>query len=188
MMDATHGTNNMKFPLATLIVVDDHGNGQPGAWFLSSRETAESYTVFLTAFLERVSRLSSALVLQCITCFASPLLVVTPAYLPALVSSISPHAASGAIGGKAMSVCNKYHPPENHIANVPQMTGMYPGWLPSCILIDASKAEIAAIRSVFGEKVKIFICTWHMHKAVKKHLLQKVSGSENAGIEYPSHD
>ena len=40
-MDATFGTNNLKFPLFTILVVDDHGQGIPVAWMLCSRELTE---------------------------------------------------------------------------------------------------------------------------------------------------
>jgi hypothetical protein len=49
-----------------------------------------------------------------------------------------------------------------------------PGWRPSCFIVDASVAEMNAIREVFGEAVKIFICTWHFFKALKKQLNAKV--------------
>ena len=54
MMDATHGTNAQKFYLFTLMVIDDHGNGRPVAWFLLSSESAECLTRCLQAFLKRV--------------------------------------------------------------------------------------------------------------------------------------
>jgi hypothetical protein len=53
-MDATHGTNAQQFPLATLLGVDSHKNGQPLAWKLTTSETTESYEVFLLAFYNRV--------------------------------------------------------------------------------------------------------------------------------------
>jgi hypothetical protein len=37
-------------------------------------------------------------------------------------------------------------------------------------MIDASKAEMAAIRTAFAGTVPYFICTWHMHKAASKQL------------------
>ena len=37
-MDSTFGTNNHRFPLFTLLVVDDWENGIPVAWFFCSRE------------------------------------------------------------------------------------------------------------------------------------------------------
>jgi hypothetical protein len=35
--DATFGSNNAKFPLFTLLVVDDFGKGVPFAWMVASR-------------------------------------------------------------------------------------------------------------------------------------------------------
>ena len=54
-MDATFGTNNMKFPLTTLLVVDDHKNGIPVAFFFASRETHELLAAFLDAVTAKVS-------------------------------------------------------------------------------------------------------------------------------------
>jgi hypothetical protein len=31
LMDSTHGTNNMKCPMYTIMVVDEHGHGHPVA-------------------------------------------------------------------------------------------------------------------------------------------------------------
>ena len=53
-MDSTFGTNNHRFPLFTLLVVDDWGNGIPVAWFFCSRELSGSIAAFLDAFRERV--------------------------------------------------------------------------------------------------------------------------------------
>jgi len=49
-----------------------------------------------------------------------------------------------------------------------------PGWKPSCFIVDAAPAPMNAIRAVFGDDVKIFICTWHFFKALKKNLNSKV--------------
>lgn len=57
-MDATFGTNNMKFPLTTLLVVDDYNNGIPVAFFFASRETHELLAAFLDAVTAKVSRQS----------------------------------------------------------------------------------------------------------------------------------
>jgi len=54
IMDSTFGTNNLKFPLTTVMVVDDHNNGIPVAWLMSSSESIESVSKFLTAFRSRV--------------------------------------------------------------------------------------------------------------------------------------
>jgi hypothetical protein len=57
MLDSTHGTNNMKYPLYsyTLLVVDEHGHGHPVAWFFSSSEEADCLILFLQAFENEVS-------------------------------------------------------------------------------------------------------------------------------------
>ena len=55
MMDSTHGTNNLGYPLTTVLVVDDHGNGHPVAWFFSSSESTASLTKFLKALLMKVT-------------------------------------------------------------------------------------------------------------------------------------
>lgn len=47
-MDSTHGTNMYDFLLTTLMVIDEFGQGQPVAWFLSNRETFEFIELFLT--------------------------------------------------------------------------------------------------------------------------------------------
>jgi hypothetical protein len=51
-----------------------------------------------------------------------------------------------------------------------QMKRHDPDWVPSCFMIDASKAEMAAIRTAFAGTVPYFICTWHVHKAASKQL------------------
>jgi hypothetical protein len=55
-MDATFGTNNMKFPLTTLLVVDEHNYGIPVAFFFASRETHELLAAFLDAVTAKISR------------------------------------------------------------------------------------------------------------------------------------
>ncbi len=56
-----------------------------------------------------------------------------------------------------------------------QMKRHDPDWAPSCFMIDASQAEMAAIRAAFADTMPFFICTWHMHKATSKNLKQMVS-------------
>jgi hypothetical protein len=40
-MDATFGTNDMKFHLFTLMGFDDHRTGVPLAWIITSRQTIQ---------------------------------------------------------------------------------------------------------------------------------------------------
>lgn len=54
-LDATFATNNLKFPLFTLLAVDDHGNGVPIAWLICSQERTEIIQAFLAAVAKRVS-------------------------------------------------------------------------------------------------------------------------------------
>ena len=49
-----------------------------------------------------------------------------------------------------------------------------PDWEPSCIIVDACAAEIAAIQMEFPSAVCTFICHWHAQSAWKKQLYQKV--------------
>lgn len=51
-----------------------------------------------------------------------------------------------------------------------QMKSHDPDWKPLCFLTDACVKEMAAIRTVYGDSVPNFICTWHMHKATMSHL------------------
>ncbi|XP_065831991.1 uncharacterized protein [Oscarella lobularis] len=48
-MDSTHGTNEYGFPLITLLVVDDFGQGCPVAWCVSNKEDRISLVYFLQA-------------------------------------------------------------------------------------------------------------------------------------------
>ena len=49
-MDSTFATNDHRFPLFTLLVVDEWNNGIPVAFFFCSREVTESIAAFLDAF------------------------------------------------------------------------------------------------------------------------------------------
>ncbi|CAL8471873.1 g11415 [Coccomyxa elongata] len=51
-IDATHGTNNAKFLLTTIIVMDRHMNGVPVAFFVHSRGTTRIVRDCLTALLK----------------------------------------------------------------------------------------------------------------------------------------
>jgi hypothetical protein len=53
-LDSTFGSNSSRFPLSTLVIVDDHGNGIPIAYLVSSQETTESMAAFLTAVRNKV--------------------------------------------------------------------------------------------------------------------------------------
>jgi hypothetical protein len=48
------------------------------------------------------------------------------------------------------------------------------GFRPRHFMIDNSDAEIAGIRSVFGETVPILLCHWHILKNWKKNIAMKV--------------
>ena len=54
IMDATFGSNKEKFPLFTLLAVDDHNNGVPIAWATISQERTEAIAAFLEAVKQRV--------------------------------------------------------------------------------------------------------------------------------------
>ena len=56
-MDATHGTNAYKFPLITLLVIDDFGEGFPTAWCISNREDETRITCFLNAIRDNLENL-----------------------------------------------------------------------------------------------------------------------------------
>jgi phosphatidylserine decarboxylase len=47
-MDATFGTNDVKFHLFTLMVFDAHHNGVPVAWIITSRQTFNDLVEWLT--------------------------------------------------------------------------------------------------------------------------------------------
>ena len=59
VMDSTHGSNNVKFPLTTVMVVDDHNQGIPVGWLFSSSESIESVSKFLIALRDRVQNFVS---------------------------------------------------------------------------------------------------------------------------------
>ena len=46
-MDSTHGTNAYDFQLTTLMFVDEHGEGLPGAFCISNRTDESAMSVFL---------------------------------------------------------------------------------------------------------------------------------------------
>jgi hypothetical protein len=48
------------------------------------------------------------------------------------------------------------------------------GFNPKQIMIDNSDTEMAAITSAFGDSVQILICHWHILRAWKKNIAQKV--------------
>jgi len=49
-----------------------------------------------------------------------------------------------------------------------------PEWRPICFVTDACAKEMLAIRTVFGDTMQIFICTWHMQRAACTKLLKTV--------------
>lgn len=61
----------------------------------------------------------------------------------------------------------------NSLCNDEQVRREKPDWEPSCILVDACAAEIAAIQMTFPSTVCPFI--WHAQSAWKKQLFQKVT-------------
>ena len=53
-LDSTHGTNEYNFQLTTLLVIDDHGEGLPGAFCYSSRVDETAISVFLHVCKEAI--------------------------------------------------------------------------------------------------------------------------------------
>ncbi len=47
-MDATFGTNDVKFHLFTLMVLDAHRTGVPVAWIITSYQTCDDLVEWLT--------------------------------------------------------------------------------------------------------------------------------------------
>ena len=54
LLDATFGTNHMKMPLYTGLVMDDFGNGLPGFMVLCQGVNEDDITAWLQALLKRV--------------------------------------------------------------------------------------------------------------------------------------
>jgi hypothetical protein len=53
-MDATFGTNDMKFHLFTLMVFDDHYMGVPLAWIITSRQTVQDLIKWLKPLKDKM--------------------------------------------------------------------------------------------------------------------------------------
>jgi hypothetical protein len=53
-MDATFGTNDMKFHLFTLMGFDDHRTGVPLAWIITSKQTVEDLIEWLKPLKEKM--------------------------------------------------------------------------------------------------------------------------------------
>jgi hypothetical protein len=53
-MDATFGTNDMKFHLFTLMGFDDHCTGVPLAWISTSRQTVQDLIEWLKPLKEKM--------------------------------------------------------------------------------------------------------------------------------------
>ncbi len=53
-MDATFGTNDMKFHLFTLMGFDDHRTGVPLAWIITSRQTLQDLIEWLKPLKEKM--------------------------------------------------------------------------------------------------------------------------------------
>jgi hypothetical protein len=53
-MDATFGTNDMKFQLLTLMVFDDHRTGVPLTWIITSRQTVQDLIKWLKPLKDKM--------------------------------------------------------------------------------------------------------------------------------------
>ena len=139
-------SNNLKFPLFTLLAVDDFGKGVPFAWMVASREQTECIITFLAAVRERVRQFLHLMKILfthphgkyqfCLSC-----LLIMAFYIKCWCAQVR----------KEM-----------------------PDWEPSCFLMDAADGEIAAVETVFPRWVKIFLCHWHVQRSLKKQLFIKV--------------
>ncbi len=58
-IDTTHGTNQYDFLLATLMVVDESGEGIPATWMLSNREDVLMFMIFFQAIKDRVGEIKA---------------------------------------------------------------------------------------------------------------------------------
>ena len=56
-VDSTHKTNGYDFPLITVLVADEFGEGYPVAWCISNREDK----VVLIAFFEKLSEMCGSI-------------------------------------------------------------------------------------------------------------------------------
>ena len=63
-MDSTHGTNEYNFQLTTLLVIDDHGEGVPGAFCYSNRIDEGAMVAFLGVCRDALGRPLSNVVLM----------------------------------------------------------------------------------------------------------------------------
>lgn len=64
-LDSTFGCNTQKFPLFTLLAVDEHHKGVPIAYCICSQERTELIVEFLEAVFERVSGEACACLYEC---------------------------------------------------------------------------------------------------------------------------
>ena len=55
--DSTHGTNHYAFPLTTVLVIDDFGEGVPVAWLISNHEDGNVIGEFFSTLKERTGSL-----------------------------------------------------------------------------------------------------------------------------------
>jgi hypothetical protein len=55
-MDATFGTNDVKFHLFTLMVFDAHRTGRPVTWIITSRQTCDDLVEWLTPLKTKLLR------------------------------------------------------------------------------------------------------------------------------------
>ena len=56
LLDATFGTNHVKMPLHTGLVMDDFGNGLPGSMVLCQGESEDDTTTWLQAPLKKLQQ------------------------------------------------------------------------------------------------------------------------------------
>lgn len=58
--DSTHGTNHYSFPLTTLMVIDEFGEGIPVAWLISNHENGDVISKFFQSVKEKTGCLEPA--------------------------------------------------------------------------------------------------------------------------------
>lgn len=58
-IDGTHGLNNYKFELFTVLVVDDYGNGVPAAFCFSNKSDTDLYVLYFKYIKERIGVLET---------------------------------------------------------------------------------------------------------------------------------
>jgi hypothetical protein len=92
--------------------------------------------------------------------------------------------------GPSSSSCRKHQNNSSYIHNIikfEQMREYCSSWSPSCIMIDACPAEIAAIRLALPN-TQIFLCHWHVEKAFNKKLHEKVFNMHPLALQLLAYD